>query len=87
MRHRTTSPMPLDVAHVDFAIPDSARMAEVPPEQVSAYVSALEARCNMLWGYIQGYDCHCDPVVRFLASELGITVDTIAGATPGPAAD
>lgn len=87
MRHRPTSPTIADVAHVNFAISDSPRVAEVPPEQVSAYVSALEARCNMLWGYIQGYDCSCDPVVSFLASELGLTVDRIAEATPGPAAD
>lgn len=87
MRHRPSSLMPVDVSHVNFAITDAPRLAEMPSEQVSAYISALEARCNMLWGYIQGYDCNCDPVVRFLASELGITVDSIAGATPGPAAD
>ncbi len=72
---------------MNFAIPGTPRVSEVPPEQVSEYVAALEARCNMLWGYIQGYDCSCDPVVRFLASELGLTVDHITEATPGPAAD
>lgn len=84
MRHRPSSLTPPDVAHVNFAIADSPRVADVPPEQVSAYVSALEARCNVLWGYIQGYDCSCDPVVRFLAAELGL--DHMTGATPGSAA-
>ena len=84
MRHRMTS---ADIAHVNFAIPGTPRVSEGPPEQVSEYVAALEARCNMLWSYIQGYDCSCDPVVRFLATELGLTVDHITEATSGPAAD
>lgn len=87
MRHRTTSVTSADIAHVNFASPGPPRVSDVPPEQVSAYVAALEARCNMLWGYIQGYDCSCDPVVRFLATELGLTVDHITEAMPGPAAD
>jgi hypothetical protein len=41
----------------------------------------------MLWGYIQGYDCSCDPVVRFLAAELGISIAHAVDTESGPAAD
>lgn len=85
-RHRKSG-LPADASQLLFAVWDAPSVTGASPEQVSAYVAALEARCNALWGYIQGYDCNCDPVVRFLASELGITVDSIAGARPGPAAD
>ena len=60
---------------------------QIPRDQIAAYVEALEARCNTLWGYIQGYDCSFDPVVRFLASELGITVAHAADLEERPAAD
>lgn len=70
-----------------FSIPTPPAVAEISIEQVAAYVAALEARCNTLWGYIQGYDCSCDPVIRFLADELGITVAHAAETDSGPAAD
>jgi hypothetical protein len=70
-----------------FSIPGSPAVDQLQTEQVVAYVAALEARCNTLWGYIQGYDCSCDPVVRFLADELGITIAHAADAESGPAAD
>lgn len=61
--------------------------ANLPPGHLSAYVEALEARCNALWGYIQGYECSSDPVVRFLAAELGITVSHAGNTESIPAAD
>lgn len=70
-----------------FAIHEAQGVTHVPPDQVTAYVSALEERCNTLWGYIQGYTCSSDPVVRFLASELGITVAHAPDTDSGPAAD
>ena len=70
-----------------FIVPDATSVSQLQAEHLATYVAALEARCNTLWGYIQGYDCSCDPVVRFLASELGITVAHAADAELGPAAD
>jgi hypothetical protein len=70
-----------------FTMSESTAITQVGMEQVAAYVAALEARCNTLWGYIQGYDCSCDPVVRFLASELGITVAHAGEMESRPAAD
>lgn len=85
-RHR----MPADYAERKpdlFVISPDSGPRQIPREQMLAYVEALEARCNTLWGYIQGYDCSCDPVVRFLASELGITVAHAGELESGPAAD
>jgi hypothetical protein len=70
-----------------FVITPDSGPSQIPREQILAYVEALEARCNTLWGYIQGYDCSCDPVVRFLASELGITVAHAVDMESSPAAD
>lgn len=70
-----------------FSVNQQSGPHQIPRDQIDAYVEALEARCNTLWGYIQGYDCSCDPVVRFLASELGITVAYAVDTESGPVAD
>ena len=70
-----------------FIVSEQSGPSQVSRAELAAYVEALENRCNTLWGYIQGYDCSCDPVVRFLASELGITVAHAADTESGPVAD
>ena len=70
-----------------FVITPDFGPSQIPREQILAYVEALEARCHTLWGYIQGYEGSCDPVVRFLAAELGITVTHAVDMESSPAAD
>ena len=41
--------------------------------RMTAYAKALESRCHVLWGYVPGNQGHQDPVVPFLAEDLGIT--------------
>ena len=70
-----------------FIVQGESGPNQIPREQIFSYVEALEARCNTLWGYIQGYDCSGDPVVRFLAAELGIAISHAIDPKSGPAAD
>lgn len=89
MSRRPSVPAPVQRDPDLFAasIPSSTCPVRVPPDQVAAYVEALEERCTTLWRYIQGYDCSCDPVVRILAAELGITVAHAPESYERPAAD
>lgn len=85
MSHHRRTPGMLAAGTRDlFTVPESPGLTRVPPEHITAYIAALESRCNTLWGYIQGYECPGDPVVGILAAELGVTV---ADAGPGMAAD
>jgi hypothetical protein len=52
-----------------------------------AYAQALEARCDALWGYLQGYDVTHDPVTRLIAADLGIAIVDAGGGDAMPAAD
>lgn len=44
--------------------------------RMTAYVKALESRCHVLWAYVPGNQGSQDPIVTFLAEDLGITAAT-----------
>ena len=40
--------------------------------RMTAYARALETRCHVLWAYVPGNQGQQDPIVPFLAEDLGI---------------
>lgn len=71
-----------------LALIDEARGAEHPHagqleqvhrelERMRAYARALETRCNVLWAYVPGNQGNLDPIIPFLAEDLGITATTV----------
>jgi hypothetical protein len=53
--------------------------------RMAEYARALEARCDALWGYLQGHEVAHDPVVGILAADYGVVLaDAVGGdALPG----
>ncbi len=45
---------------------------QVSLERITAYARALETRCNVLWTYVPGNQGNQDPIVQFIAEDLGI---------------
>ncbi len=54
---------PLEQVHLELA-------------RMTAYARALPTRCNVLWAYVPGNQGRQDPIIRFLAEDLGITATT-----------
>ena len=51
---------------------EQAGQLQMSLERVTAYARALETRCNMLWTYVPGNQGNQDPIVQFIAEDLGI---------------
>ncbi|HEV2072989.1 MAG TPA: hypothetical protein VGR29_05035 [Thermomicrobiales bacterium] len=59
--------------------PHAAQLEQVHREleRMTAYARALETRCNVLRVYVPGNQGSQDPIVPFLADDLGITATTV----------
>ncbi len=55
-----------------------AGQVQVYLERITAYARALETRCNVLWTYVPGNQGNQDPIVQFIAEDLGIAAATSA---------
>jgi hypothetical protein len=59
--------------------PPAAQLEQVHREleRMTAYARALETRCNVLWAYVPGNQGSEDPIVPFLAEDLGVTATIV----------
>ena len=66
---------------------EQAGQLQMSLERVTAYARALETRCNMLWTYVPGNQGNQDPIVQFIAEDLGIAAASSASVGQLPSHD